>query len=82
MIVSYSSLTEKQLSKLPRSEYKKVSRKIKLLSADPYLGKKLIGELNALFSLKAWPYRIIYQIAKKEGIVLILKVEHRQGVYK
>ncbi len=35
------------------------------LREDPFAGKKLQGELYGLYSLRVWPYRIIYSIEKR-----------------
>ena len=52
------------------------------LALDPFQGKKLKGELRGQYSIRVWPYRIIYQIYKKELIITIIDVGHRQGVYR
>ncbi|MBU6141836.1 type II toxin-antitoxin system RelE/ParE family toxin [Patescibacteria group bacterium] len=49
---------------------------------DPFSGKKLTGKKAGQYSVRVWPYRIIYRIYKKELIVFIIDVGHRQGVYK
>lgn len=72
----------KQLQKLPKKEANKVIRKLELLQESPYSGKKLTGKLSDRYSLKAWPYRILYIIDNKEEKVIIDVIEHRQGVYK
>ena len=51
------------------------------LAQNPDLGKKLEGELRDFYSLRVWPYRIIYQIIKNELIVFVVQIKHRQGVY-
>ncbi len=80
MKLYYKSEVIKQLKKLPLSERKKVIRKLELLSQDPLSGKSLRGELQGLYSLRVWPYRIIYEINGKE--IIIYSVMHRQSVYK
>lgn len=82
MNVVFSRDAQKQLEKLPKAEVKKVVRKIEQIKSSPYSAKKLSGELGKQYSLKAWPYRIIYQIYSKDKNILILQVEHRQAVYK
>lgn len=66
---------------LPKPEQKKVYRKLSLLEENPFSGKKLGGELKGFYSLKAWPYRIIYFI-KRNGEVWVVHIPHRQGAYK
>lgn len=72
----------KQIRKIPLVHRKKIRKTIAYLSINPYLGKKLERELQGKRSIRIWPYRIIYRIYKKEVIVLILSVAHRQGAYK
>lgn len=52
------------------------------LSRDPFLGKKLDGKYKGQRSYEVWPYRIIYEILKKELVVLVIAIGHRQEVYK
>lgn len=82
MKVKLSKDAQKQLEKLPKVEVKKVIRKIEQLGRFPYSAKKLSGKLGEQYSLKTWPYRIIYQIYPDDKTILILQVEHRQGVYE
>lgn len=81
MKITLSKTAQKELSKIPRNNQEKVAKKIDLLEKFPYLGKKLSGELKDKYSLRAWPYRIIYEVDKKLGAVNILRIVHRQGVY-
>ena len=73
---------KKQLSKLPDKEFYRITETINQLAIDPYKGKKLKGEHKGQYSLRVWPYRIIYEIYKSFLIVVILRIGHRQGVYK
>lgn len=73
---------QKQYKKLPKAEQAKIKRKLLVISADPLAGKKLDGELRERRSVRAWPYRIIYKINKKENRVEVSDILHRQGVYK
>lgn len=71
---------EKQINKLTPKDRKKVDKKLKFLEKNPHSGKKLLGELNKLWSLKVWPYRIIYLIKRKQ--IWVVSVLHRQAAYK
>ncbi|KKQ95206.1 MAG: Addiction module toxin, RelE/StbE family [Candidatus Woesebacteria bacterium GW2011_GWB1_43_14] len=78
----YLSLkAKKQLGKLPTSERRKIEKKFLNLSQDPFLGKKLSGEFKDCWSLKAWPYRVIYVVDIKKKSVFISSILHRQGAY-
>ena len=46
------------------------------------VGFRLHGEFGDYYKLRVGDYRIIYRFDKKASIVEIVKVEHRQGVYK
>ncbi|MCR4312894.1 MAG: type II toxin-antitoxin system RelE/ParE family toxin [Candidatus Roizmanbacteria bacterium] len=73
---------EKELEKLPKADYYRILSAFSILSNNPFIGKKMLGEYYGCYSYRVWPYRIIYQIEKKQLFVLVLQVGHRQGIYK
>ena len=79
MNLVYKASVFKQIKKPPPSERKKVIKKIERLKNDPLAGKVLFGEFFGLRSLRAWPYRIIYEA--KEKTLTIISVSHRQSAY-
>lgn len=80
MKVELSEKSISNLKKLPKSEKKKIFKKLHLLEENPLLGKKLTGEFSGLFSFKAWPYRIIYQFQEKLKLVFIVIIDHRAQI--
>lgn len=80
-IVILSKTAEKEFTRLPKAEKKKIIKKILILKEEPFAGKILAGELQGLFSLRVWPYRIIYEF-KKPNKIIIHHILHRQKVYK
>lgn len=70
----------KDFRKLPISEQNKIKKRLHLLETEIYSGKKLAGKLSELYSLRAWPYRILYLIQANE--VWVTHIAHRQGVYR
>ncbi len=72
----------KKLDKLPKKDQEKIKKVLESLQVSPYVGKKLSGELAGLYSVRAWPYRIMYAVIKKELIILVVDVGHRKEVYK
>ncbi|KKP47671.1 MAG: Addiction module toxin, RelE/StbE [Candidatus Woesebacteria bacterium GW2011_GWA1_33_30] len=74
--------SEKEFAKLPKVEKKKVLKKLRAIEKSPLLGKPLTGELKSFYSVRAWPYRIIYEFDKKRNIIIVHKIQHRQGAYK
>jgi len=71
----------KALRKLDKRYRDRVIKAIRLLAQDPYLGKPLQGEFDGKYSLRVWPYRIIYRIYKDRLVVYVISIGHRQGVY-
>ena len=77
-----SKKAEKDLQQLPEKQKLKVIQKLHQLVSNPFIGKKLQGELQNKYSIKVVPYRIIYIIYKKEIQVVIVAIGHRKDVYK
>ncbi len=80
MTIIFSETSKKQLEKIPKSEQKKIVRKIEILLEAPLQGKQLKGDLHQFRSLRAWPYRIIYTL--DHDVIVVHQIAHRQGVYK
>lgn len=72
----------KDLKNIPAVFGKKLLRAIELLKTDPFRGKKLQGRLSGIYSLRVWPYRILYEVHRQEILVIVLHIGQRQGVYK
>lgn len=81
MQVILSNDATKQYKRLPKSEQTKVKKKLLLLTSNPYTDKKLGGDFAGLYSLRAWPYRILYEINEQEKRIEVHKIKHRQGAY-
>jgi len=79
MKLFFSAQAKKDFLGLNLSNQKKVKRQLEILKQSPLAGKKLRGELKGLLSLKAWPYRIIYQKLKTK--IIVVTIRHRQGAY-
>ena len=72
---------EKELSNIDHRYEDRILTALFVLKEEPYKGKKLIGVLSEFFSLKVWPYRIIYFLNEEKQEVVIAKISHRQGSY-
>ena len=72
----------KELEKIPGKVLRKVVEKIKGLTLDPRPPgcEKLSGEEK--FRIRQGNYRIVYTIEDKKLIVIVVKIGHRQDVYK
>lgn len=73
---------KKKLDKIKTKHYEKILSALEVLSSDPYLGKRLKGELKSYYSYRVWSYRIIYEIKKKELVILIIRIGYRSEVYR
>lgn len=71
-----------ELEKIPKVYSKKIFYALSWLEKEPFMGKKLHGQFKNYYSWKVWPYRIIYRILKKELLVFVVAIGHRQGVYR
>jgi len=72
---------QKEIKRIDKRYRKKILAALVILGDDPFVGKQLEGDCKNQWSLRVWPYRIIYEIEKKKLIVLIIRIGHRQGVY-
>lgn len=70
----------KNLKKIPKSYQLKIIKKIELLSDNPNAGKALSGVFQGKYSLRVWPYRVVYTLDGKT--IYLNNVGHRQGIYK
>jgi mRNA interferase RelE/StbE len=73
---------QKELDRIPEPFRGRLYGAIDSLRTDPFRGKKLEGEFEGCHCLSIKPYRIIYIIEKKEVTVYVVKIGHRQGIYK
>lgn len=79
--VKLSRGAEKQLERIDQRYREKVEVVLELLADNPYRGKKLGGQYAGHYSIKVWPYRIVYTIKQKELWIVVVRIAHRQGVY-
>ncbi len=82
MQVILSQDAQKQFQRLSPPVRKKVKGKLEALKNNALAGKKLAGELQGYRSVRAWPYRIIYEVNTQRKVIFIHKIAHRQGAYK
>jgi len=72
----------KDLWKIDRVWRVKILTTIKTkLIENPYLGKKLVGDLSPYYRLRVGDYRVLYEIIENEVTVIVVKVKHRKNVY-
>ncbi|MBI2103794.1 type II toxin-antitoxin system RelE/ParE family toxin [Candidatus Woesebacteria bacterium] len=72
----------KKLHKLPAQVHRKIIIRLRVIKENPLVGAKLHGELSGFYKLRVGDYRIVYEFDSKSKTVIVLKIEHRQGVYR
>ena len=75
---------EKDLEKVFRSDRKLYQRFLSAFDAlarDPLQGKPLHGELRGLMSYRMGSYRVLYEIRRKQLVVVIIDLGYRREIY-
>ena len=67
----------KNLDKIPEPYHSRLIVALDGIVVNPFSGKALSGDRKGQYSVRVWPYRIIYIIKKKELIILVVEVDHR-----
>lgn len=80
--VQLARKAEKNLDRISEPWQGRIIIILRKLATYPYLGKKLEGRYKDDYSIRVWPYRIIYTIKKKQLIVEVIEIEHRGGAYR
>jgi len=73
---------QKQLSKLPASDYFKIKQSILNLAHDPRPADSVKLKNREGWRIRRGNYRIIYEIQDDKLIVLILRIGHRKDIYR
>lgn len=73
---------QKEVLRFPSKDQRRITLAIISLEMDPFRGKQLQGEHEGKWSMRVWPYRIIYTIEKEIVTVTVLRIGHRKDVYR
>ncbi len=73
---------EKELKKIPPRDQQRILVALASLEENPFIGKKLDGKLLGIYSCRVWPYRVLYRIFNNLLLVVVINIDHRQGVYQ
>ena len=71
-----------RLEKTNKNISQRIVRVIDNLRTNPFMGKKLLGELASFRSLRVGEYRILYFIIEKRVLIQVVKIAHRREVYR
>ena len=72
----------KTIGRFPLWVQNKISKAFDKLKENPLRGEKMHGEISGKYKFRVGDYRIVYKFDSKQSLVEILKIEHRQGIYK
>jgi mRNA interferase RelE/StbE len=73
----------KDLRKIDKTWQTKIIANITTkLVKDPYLGKKLVGDLSPYYRYRVGDYRVLYEIVESKVLIIVVKIKHRKNVYK
>lgn len=73
---------DRKVSRLPLNIQNRIDDVFNKLKENPIAGVKLKGELGNYYKYRLGDYRIIYRFDRKKSLLEIVKIEHRQGVYR
>ena len=79
--ITFDKNAKKFLKKLKKGDKKEIIEKIKKLRDNPYLGKRLSGNLFGLWSLRFNKFRVTYKIIENILVIVIVNIKHRKDIY-
>jgi mRNA-degrading endonuclease RelE of RelBE toxin-antitoxin system len=68
--------------KLPPEIRKAAKSALKILAADPYIGKQLQADLSGFWTFRFQRYRIVYQIDTQMKTLVVWAIGHRRDIYE
>jgi mRNA interferase RelE/StbE len=73
----------KDLHAVPKPDQKRLLDAIdSRLSKDPHEGKALSGEFKGLYRWRSGKFRLVYEIQQETLVVLVLRIGHRNDIYR
>lgn len=76
-----TDFAKKQLAKLDRQTAKRITKKLRDVSNNPFLYvSRLVGQ--DLYKLRVGDYRVLMTIQQDKLIIIVIEVSHRRNVYK
>ena len=81
--VCFDRDVEKDLSKIPRPDVRRIMQRILKLSENPHPSQSLkLHHSDLTYRLRVGDYRVLCQIDDRSKIITIYHVRHRKDVYK
>jgi mRNA interferase RelE/StbE len=72
----------KELKRINKPQRIRIIAAIEQLPTNPWTGKSLKGELSGLRRIRVGDYRVVYEIHKQQLVILVIRIAHRQDVYR
>ena len=80
--VRLSRRSSKQLDYLDTTIRRRIFQELEELQVDPFSrGTIKLHASEGIYRVRVGDYRILYEVFRKEGILLIDKIDHRSKVY-
>lgn len=83
--IKFAEIAAKQLKKVNKKTAKQILKYLgeRIASNDPrQFGKQLLHDKSSMWRYRIGKYRIICKIEDDELVVMVLRIGHRQDVYK
>ncbi|MBU1262749.1 type II toxin-antitoxin system RelE/ParE family toxin [bacterium] len=81
--IEFSSKALRDIGKIPEEIKERLKNSLIDLSFNPYLGYKLLGKYKGKMAYDfSFRYRVIYDIDKEKGVIIVYEVWHRQRDYR
>ena len=76
-ILEIKRKARKSLNNISKPYRSRIIAKLDEIVANPFFGKALSGNRKGQYSVRVWPYRIVYIVRKLELIIVVVEVDHR-----
>ena len=81
--IEVSATAEKQIRKLRREDQLRVLRAIQPLATEPTPpGSRKVRGYQDVYRIRVGTYRILYRVAGRRLLIIILKICHRREIYR
>jgi len=79
--IRVTETAKKQLSKIDRQAARRIDKKLREISSDPFLHvTRLVG--LEIYKLRVGYYRVLMSIQKDKLVIMLVEIAHRRNVYK
>ncbi|MGI0010088.1 MAG: type II toxin-antitoxin system RelE family toxin [Nitrosopumilaceae archaeon] len=79
--IHITDTAKKQLVKIDRETVKRIDKKLREISHDPFLYVTRLAGLE-IYKLRIGDYRVLMSIQRDKLIIMVVEVSHRRNVYK